>query len=478
MSTNADDDLVFDEFRFASLGDARRVARLRKVADSVARFPSGSLPEQAGDDGQLEGTYRLLSNPHVSPEAVFASHVACTAQRAAGREVVLVIHDTTQFEFGGTSPRAGLGKLLHYGNQQGFLAHQSICLGLDGEPLGSLALYAWSRAERRPGRRLQEIAQSDPDREFLRWSEAVETTTAVLGGSTRAIHVMDRESDSMEFLAQMVENDQCFVVRQAHDRRLDPNPHKPGVARLYPTVAAAPILLERDVPLSRRGGGRPQRTTRTFPVRDSRIARLQVRAARLTISPGTHAPVHLPTLLTLNFVEVREVDPPEGEEPVLWRLATTEPIDSPEAVAAVVDMYRKRWVIEENFKALKTGCNFEKLQLESGHALLVALAIYVAVAWRLLRLRWLNRQRPDTDAAAVLTTTQLDVLRAVRAAKNKPLPPVPTVADVLTAIAALGGHIKNNGPPGWRVIGRGFDQLLILELGWRAATADGRSDQS
>ena len=42
-------------------------------------------------------------------------------------------------------------------------------------------------------------------------------------------------------------------------------------------------------------------------------------------------------------------------------------------------------------------------------------------------------------------------------------------ADIFYAIAALGAHIKNNGPPGWLVLGRGFDTLLTLELGWLAA---------
>jgi hypothetical protein len=41
---------------------------------------------------------------------------------------------------------------------------------------------------------------------------------------------------------------------------------------------------------------------------------------------------------------------------------TTEPIDTPEQILAVVDGYRHRWKIEELFKALKTGCAYEKRQ--------------------------------------------------------------------------------------------------------------------
>jgi hypothetical protein len=45
----------------------------------------------------------------------------------------------------------------------------------------------------------------------------------------------------------------------------------------------------------------------------------------------------------------------------------------------------------------------------------------------------------------------------------------------MLAVAALGGHLKNNGEPGWIVLGRGMEDLLLLEHG--AAIALG-CDQS
>ena len=43
--------------------------------------------------------------------------------------------------------------------------------------------------------------------------------------------------------------------------------------------------------------------------------------------------------------------------------------------------------------------------------------------------------------------------------------------DALLAVAKLGGHIRNNGEPGWLVLGRGYDELLTLEVGFRLASA-------
>jgi hypothetical protein len=48
------------------------------------------------------------------------------------------------------------------------------------------------------------------------------------------------------------------------------------------------------------------------------------------------------------------------------------------------------------------------------------------------------------------------------------MPAEPTANDALLAVAQLGGHLKSNGPPGWQVLGRGYDSLLLVELGWMA----------
>jgi hypothetical protein len=39
------------------------------------------------------------------------------------------------------------------------------------------------------------------------------------------------------------------------------------------------------------------------------------------------------------------------------------------------------------------------------------------------------------------------------------------LAEVYTALAALGGHLRSNGPSGWIVLGRVLEKLLVLERG-------------
>ena len=64
-----------------------------------------------------------------------------------------------------------------------------------------------------------------------------------------------------------------------------------------------------------------------------------------------------------------------------------------------------------------------------------------------------------------LSAKQIDVLRACGV---RPLCTTPTNQEAFIALAALGGHLRSNGPPGWLVLGRGYDRLLILEQGWIA----------
>ena len=76
------------------------------------------------------------------------------------------------------------------------------------------------------------------------------------------------------------------------------------------------------------------------------------------------------------------------------------------------------------------------------------------------------------SADLVLTKTQITILRRKKlltAAK-------PSAQEAMLAVAALGGHITNNGAPGWLVLGRGYDDLLILEAGFLLASQ--KSDQS
>ena len=92
---------ILGEFEGISLGDKRLDRRLLAIAHAMEGAPGESLVEQAGEVAALEAMYRFFSNKRVRPERIFEGHAANTAQRAAAHERVLIVHDTTEFRFGG-----------------------------------------------------------------------------------------------------------------------------------------------------------------------------------------------------------------------------------------------------------------------------------------------------------------------------------------------------------------------------------------
>lgn len=450
------------EFEGVLLGDERLGRRLAVIARAMETAPGASLVEQAGDVAALEATYRFLSNRRVMPEAVFEGHATKTARRAAAYDSVLVIHDTTEFRFGGARERQGLGR-VSTAKRDGFLAHYSICLAPDGEPLGSLELLAWSRLD--PDKRAKPTGSlRDPNRESLRWAEAAERSSERLFGLSKPIHVMDREGDQFELFATLVDNDERFVIRVGHDRRLRKGRGRDGHPMLNEALGSGPIRFTREVHLGRRERDASTKKQKIFPEREARSARLEIRARHLDLYRGHQHAEHLPDCLPLNFVEAREVETAAGTTPVIWRLVTTEPIDTDEQIGNVIDIYRKRWVIEEFFKAIKTGCRFESHQLEDIKGLLVALTIESAIAWQILRLRHVARSRPSASGTSLLTRKQFAALTRLRDIRGEDSDAI-SVKDVIDELARLGVHLPNNGPPGWLVLKRGLRKLNLLAEG-------------
>jgi len=430
--------------------------------------PQASLVEQAGDVASLEAVYRFFANDRVDPERIFDGHARKTTQRASAHECVLVVHDTTEFRFGGAKHRQGLGR-VSTDKKDGFLAHYSICLGLDGEPLGTLELFAWSRLDVTKRAKAKGRLR-DPDRESLRWIENVERTSERLAGRTSPIHVMDREGDQFELYAMLLDQGERFVIRMGHDRRLSKGRGKDDTPRLNQVLGEGPALFVREVEVGRRERDPSTKKRVVFPPRARRTARFEVRAKSLKLHRSHMQSTHLPDAVMLNFVEAREVDLPQGASPIVWRLVTTEPIESQADVQRVIDIYRRRWLVEEFFKVIKSGCNFEAHQLESVKRLLVALVLESAIAWQLLRLRHVARHQPDAPGAPLLTPHQLEALKRVRRLRGIVSSGL-TVSDVVDDLARLAVHLPANGPPGWALLKRGLRKLDLLAEGMQLALA-------
>jgi hypothetical protein len=296
------------------------------------------------------------------------------------------------------------------------------------------------------------------------------------------VHIMDREADDYWLLHQLTSNGQRFVIRARIKGTRTRMIADDEFRQLHEVVASLDAVVERDAKLGSRRKKSSKVHDESYPPRDARTTRLNIAARAVTIKrpkkhpsqPKARRAAAMAETIALNVVRVWEPAPPLGETPVEWVLLTTDPIDSEEQILRIVDRYRARWIIEEYYKALKTGCAYESRQLEDYDSLVNALAVFAPIACTLLELRSAAQRAPEATVELILTPAQIDVLRVLG---RIPLPETPTRRHVLLAVAALGGHIKWSGDPGWLTLGRGYADLLRLTAGWEAAKLQQARDQ-
>ena len=458
---------VSGEFLKAQFGDVRLTKRAIRFAESALRRPESSIPRMAGGTDGAEGLYRFLANERVTPERIIDPHFAESRERARAAGAVLLVHDTTTFSYGEETKRTGLGPICR--GALGFLDHVTLAVAeQSGRALGIVAHRPYVRpaaSESRQALTAQEKvnkvsrkSQLDADNESLRWQEQAIEAGRELGDIAR-VHVCDREADDYKFLGALHDAGEHFVVRVAQDRATSE-----GV-RLFTKMNGMVAQMCREVRISAQGKQPGPKQRARHPPRESRMAKLQMSSGSFQLVRPGRSPCTAPKSLALNFVLVEETEAPEGCTPVQWRLTTTLPVSTAEEIARVVDIYRKRWTIEEFFKALKTGCGFNQHQIESYDGLVKLLALLLPVAWKLLEMRTQVRETPDAPATVVLTKRQVAVLVALhnRAHPKAPLPPKPSVKQAIYAIAGLAGHFKQNGDPGWQTLGEGLRRLLQAE---------------
>lgn len=455
---------VVCEFEAVDLGDARLNARALSIVARLQEAPADSFPDQMADDAELEATYRFFANQAVTLRRLLAPHIAKTHARMYGHRLVRVLHDTTALRFDGD--REGLGPLAGANSVHGFYAHVALAVSADErrEPLGVLGVRTHVLEKESRNRSLSKAdrvarARATPREDKLssRWEGLATDVSKDL--PVRAIHIMDREADDYAGFGEMLDAGLHFVIRASCGRRVLDG----GTAR--DALAVQEDEIFRDVDVNPRSEKRAVLNRKAS--RNGRLAKLSIRYGTVTLKRGFAQSDH--ATLTVNAVHVFEPKPPYGDEPIEWMLFTSEPVTTREQAEAIVDHYRARWVIEEYFKALKTGCAFEKRQLTSYQGLMRALGLLAPVAWRLLVLRNLGRVDAPQPASSVFDNDEIALLRQLAARRKRPLPEAPTIRDAMLAVAAVGGHLRSNGDPGWQVLGRGYRKFLDAIEGWRLA---------
>ena len=137
------------------------------------------------------------------------------------------------------------------------------------------------------------------------------------------------------------------------------------------------------------------------------------------------------------------------ESPIQWLLLTSVPVSSLADAMERIEWYRLRWQIEVYHKVLKSGCRVEQAQLATRERLLPYIALCSIIAFRLFWMTMVARHDPDAPATVVLADHEWQALYAFHHKTNRVPDQPPSVAQVTTWIAQLGGFFSQKRRLSW-----------------------------
>ena len=367
---------------------------------------------------------------------------------------VLAIQDTSEVKFRtNAQDRRGLGP-VGKGNCNGLLLHAM--LAVDAETGGCLGLVTGRIWTRDGVAKIPHEERPLSNKESERWLTTAQEAKAVLDEAACVTVVADRESDIYAEWARLPEENFHLLTRALKDRRT-----VGGGLLSTASLAAAGETIAEIAP-------RPGQAARKARLK-IRFGRVQIVRPSNTIEPG------LPKSVALHLVEVSEVDPPQGVEPILWRLLTTHHVKDTESALSIVGWYRQRWAIEQFFRTLKQqGLDLEASQIDSAERLLKLTAIAARAACIVMQLVHARDGRSALPAAVAFSAPDMDTLEALvpelegsTAAQKNPHPKR-SLAWAAWVIAKLGGWdgYKSSKPPGPITFANGLQEFRSIAHGW------------
>jgi hypothetical protein len=465
---------VMEEMKTADLKDKRLSDRLREVLSQLGGRPTYSIPAACGGHAEMTAAYRLFDNEKATFDSILQPHMDATRQRMAGQRVVVAVQDTSEVDVTRPAQQVLGAGPLDGGTRRGLLLHPLHCFTPDGTPLGTVHARQWVRQEEVVCASLSRAERAGipiEDKESYRWIETLRQANdeARHCPSTQVICVADSEADIYELLAEATGEGQRvdWIVRACQNRALQQeNGQKTPGKYVRERVLKQPVLFTQKINIRGREAKVGCETRGRRQPRQSREAKVQVRAAQVTLRPPHRADRKLAEV-TVNVVLVREVNPPKDDEPVEWLLLTSLPVDDLDQVRQVIQYYCVRWMIEVFFRVLKSGCRVEERRFEQIDRLRACLAVYLIVAWRTLYICRLGRDCPQISCEAVFEPAEWKAVWKV-VHRSDPPPESPTLGDMVRWVAELGGYVnRKNSPPGPQTIWIGLQRTHDFAFCWQ-----------
>jgi hypothetical protein len=273
---------IAQELDGIDLGDRRLNQRSQKIVAALAANCESSINAAMPTWADTQAAYRFFSNEHVTPDEILAPHVAATHDRIREHATVLVLQDTTAFNFSAHPARDQ--QCLCEPTQRGFYQHVNLAVTPERLPLGVLSIDSFDRSPEALAQPMRRRTQEPIEtKESFRWLTGFRLCCdlAARCPSTQIVSIADREADVYDIFleARQVRGavPNVHYVLRAHEDRSTPERDLTQSRRTYhkvrTQVAASPLRTRQVVELA----GTPQRPARQ--------ALLEVRALTVTVKP-------------------------------------------------------------------------------------------------------------------------------------------------------------------------------------------------
>ena len=448
----------FTDIYAGLLPDKRLEKRVVKSMMDLLNLGTAVVNKASKAHSNKIGFYRMLSNDSFSyNDLLEGSFRKCV--ESINSSHVLAIQDTTEFNYNGLKGKLSkedpdIGPTTRKAIP-GYFCHPVLVVGANSPSIFGLSSALIYNRQWDQKNKYERNYHDQPieQKESYRWIEAAEQTKERIPPNVMITIIGDRENDIYEDFVRVPDNRTHILVRSRTDRMIA---NKGG--KLYATLENQAVQ------------GRVLVEVSSSKNREKRSAELTLKFCPVTISAPADYKGDKKSV-DLYAIEAREEEHtvPKGESPILWRLLTTHKVESFEDSLQCVEWYKKRWLIEELFRVIKTkGFRIESSQLGSGQGLKKLLAITLEAALHVMRLK-MALKKETAEASEIFTPKQqqfLEVLqKKVEGDTEKQKNPyrkqsLAWAAWTLARLAGWSGY-KSHGPPGYITIKEGYDYFNI-----------------
>jgi hypothetical protein len=327
-------------------------------------------------------------------------------------------------------------------------------------PVGIANVRIWNRSWSGTGDDYRQlcITEKESDRWF---SDLLVSRDKVLLNARRITFVMDREADHYAVLNHIPNHRTDVVVRSYHNRQVCFQGNQYSIQEFLRRQSSKGTLM---IQLSTKN-------------QSKRMAKAHVKWSSITIlNPRRKRPHPKNTQdrISMYVVEVKETGS-RRKDRLWWKLLTSRPVKNMKQAKEIIDIYKRRWQIEEIFRLMKTqSFNIENSALGQGDTLRKLGLFVLEASVKIAQLKSARDEESLIKTDTIFTSSEIKCLKYLNEdlqgntfKLSNPYDPK-SLSWASWIVARLGGWkgYQSQRPPGSITFKRGLDKFEIIHIGF------------